>query len=397
MHKVILLGSTGSIGTQTLQVIDKHSDKYEVLALSAGSNVELLYEQVRKYKPEFVGIADENSARKFENLFPCKDYKPQVFVGNKAASIIAGLDSQAIVVNGITGAIGLEPTIVALEKGSKLALANKESLVVGGSLVKQAQKLPAQIVPVDSEHSAIAQCLSGGKHNRGMCALKTDGSTEVDHIVLTASGGPFRAKTRKELENVKAEQALSHPTWNMGNVVTINSSTLMNKGLELIEAHLLFDIPPEKIVPVVHPQSIIHSMVAFKDGSIIAQASPPNMQLPIALGLSWPERLEGILPTLDFSSQMSWEFMPVDNDSFPAINVSKECILSSPTHPCVMNASNEVCVDLFLKNKIKFLDIVDTVIKVLDSYNPVLNIDLKSLQNVDIWARNKTKQILGVE
>lgn len=396
MRKVILLGSTGSIGTQTLEVVEQYKNKYEVLALSAGSNIELLYAQTITFKPEFVGIADEKAAEKFKNLFTGTDYKPQIFSGKNAATIIAGLDSQAIVVNGITGAIGLRPTIVALENGSRLALANKESLVIGGALVKQSQKIPGQIVPVDSEHSAIAQCLMGGKHNKGMCALQVDGTSEVDHIILTASGGPFRGYDRVQLEKVTAKDALKHPTWNMGNVVTINSSTLMNKGLELIEAHLLFDIAPEKIHPVVHPQSIIHSMVAFKDGSILAQASPPNMKLPIVLGLSWPERLENILPTVDFSLTQSWDFMPVDNEAFPALELAKQSINASNTHPCVMNASNEICVELFLNNKIGFLDIIDTVTKVLDSYSPISNVNIDSLEQVDSWAREKTKEILGV-
>lgn len=393
---IILLGSTGSVGTQTLQVIRNNLDKYCVLALSAGSNIKLLYEQIIEFKPKFVAIANAECGLKLKNSLESLNNPPEIFIGKDASTKIAMLDSNATVVNAITGSVGLKPTIVALENGSRLALANKESLVIGGKIVKNSQKYPAQVVPVDSEHSAISQCLNSGKHNKGMCAYKVDGTTDVEHIILTASGGPFRGYSLDRLKKVSAKDALKHPTWSMGNFVTINSATLMNKGLEVIEAHLLFDIDIRNIKPVVHPQSIVHSMVSFKDGSTIAQASIPDMKIPIALGLSAPQRLNKVLPQIDFTIPQKWEFLPVDNETFPAINVAKQAVANSDTHACVMNASNEVCVQAFLDNKIAFLDIVSTVIKVLNEYNPITCVDYEQLIRIDSWARNKTKQILGI-
>ena len=289
--QVVLLGSTGSIGTQALEVIDQHHEEFEVVALSAGGHsLELLAEQCVRYRPRVVGIHD-GDARRLESLIAsASGVIPEILVGPDASTQIAGSFSQAVVLNGITGGVGLGPTLAALEAGSTLALANKESLVVGGPLVRRAMKRDGQIVPVDSEHSAIAQCLASGVHEKGLTAQRVTGKSELAQLVLTASGGPFRGKKRADLAEVTPQQALAHPTWNMGPVVTINSSTLVNKGLELIEAHLLFDVPASDIVPVVHPQSIVHSMVTWKDGATIAQASPPDMKLPIALGLTSKNR-----------------------------------------------------------------------------------------------------------
>lgn len=405
MQTVIILGSTGSIGTQTLEVISRHTDKFQVLALSAGSNAHLLAEQALTHRVKFLALADETKGDILVQLIEKLaqesgvKYQPEaIFLGQTAAEKLAGLDSSATVVNGITGAIGLVPTLCALENGSKLALANKESLVVGADLVRRAQKYPAQVVPVDSEHSAIAQALLAGKHNKGMCAKIVDGTTEVDKIILTASGGPFRNYDRQQLQQVTAKDALKHPTWNMGAVVTINSSTLMNKALELIEAHVLFDVAAKDIQPVVHPQSVVHSMVAYKDGSVIAQASYPNMILPIALGLSTtdtiPNRLDNIVDIYDFSKACSWDFEPVNTELFPAIEVAKSALQASSTHPCVMNAANEVCVDKFLSGKISYLDIVDTVIKVLNEYQGVDEVDLEKLKQIDSWARLKANELI---
>lgn len=329
MRDVIILGSTGSIGTQTLDVIARHRDQFQVRALGAGGNqLELLAQQVALFEPDVVGIATEAKLTEFSQLWSQRysdRTMPHLVGGSQAMVELARLGSgfsisdSDVVVNGITGSVGLLPTLAALHSGATLALANKESLVVGGALIADAMSWPGQIVPVDSEHSAIAQALRSGRHHKGLTSPIVDGSSEVSRIILTASGGPFRGMSRSELSDVTAEQALNHPTWSMGPVVTINSSTLMNKGLELIEAAYLFDVEPENIVPVVHPQSIIHSMVEFRDGSTIAQASPPDMCLPIALGLSWPQRLPNIATPNAWDQPVAWRFEPLDHEVFPRL------------------------------------------------------------------------------
>ncbi|MFM1818582.1 MAG: hypothetical protein RIS61_180, partial [Actinomycetota bacterium] len=279
---------------------------------------------------------------------------PKLLIGPDAASQLAAMSCD-VVLNGITGAVGLGPTVAALNAGTTLALANKESLVIGGKAVTKLAK-PGQIVPVDSEHSALAQALLAGT------------KAEVKKLILTASGGPFRGYTKEQLELVTVEQALSHPTWAMGPVVTVNSSTMMNKGLEIIEAHLLFDIPMEQIEVVVHPQSVVHSMVEFVDGSTIAQASPPDMHLPIALGLSWPDRLPNSSTPCDWSTSTSWTFEPVNNEVFPAVNLAKKVGSKAGTAPAVMNAANEVAVDAFLGGSLKYSQIVPTVSQIVESH-----------------------------
>jgi 1-deoxy-D-xylulose-5-phosphate reductoisomerase len=279
---------------------------------------------------------------------------PKLFIGPDAASQLAAIECD-VVVNGITGAVGLQPTVAALKAGTTLALANKESLVIGGVAVTSLAK-PGQIVPVDSEHSALAQCLRSGS------------AAEVRKLILTASGGPFRGRTRDELADVTVEQALAHPTWAMGPVVTINSSTMMNKGLEIIEAHLLFDIPMDRIEVVVHPQSIVHSMVEFVDGSTIAQVSPPDMHLPIALGLTWPERLPDSTTAVDWQQASTWTFEPVDEEVFPAVALARRVGTLAGTAPAVMNAANEVAVDEFLLNRLGYLEIVQLVTQVVDEH-----------------------------
>ncbi|MCL2595881.1 MAG: 1-deoxy-D-xylulose-5-phosphate reductoisomerase, partial [Promicromonosporaceae bacterium] len=269
--------------------------------------------------------------------------------------------------------------------GSTLALANKESLVVGGALVRTAQQRLDQIVPVDSEHSALAQCLRAGQR------------PEVRRLILTASGGPFRGRTRAKLADVTPELALDHPTWAMGPVVTVNSATLMNKGLELIEAHLLFDVPVADIVVVVHPQSVVHSMVEFVDGSTITQASPPDMRLPIALGLSWPERLNPVTPPCDWRLPTAWTFEPLDEAVFPAVRLAREAATTSATHPAVYNAANEECVAAFLAGRIGFLGIVDTVERVLAEHEgtPAAAVTLPVIEDAELWARTRTQQLLS--
>jgi len=386
--QVVLLGSTGSIGTQALEVIDQHHEEFEVVALSAGGrSLELLAEQCVRYRPRVVGIHD-GDARRLESLIASASGEiPEILVGSDASTQIAGSFPQAVVLNGITGGVGLGPTLAALEAGSTLALANKESLVVGGPLVRRAMKRDGQIVPVDSEHSAIAQCLASGVHEKGLTAQRVTGKSELAQLVLTASGGPFRGKKRADLAEVTPQQALAHPTWNMGPVVTINSSTLVNKGLELIEAHLLFDVPASDIVPVVHPQSIIHSMVTWKDGATIAQASPPDMKLPIALGLTWPKRLPDIEKPVDFLQRQEWTFEPVDSQTFPAINLARAAVSESPTHPAVYNAANEVFVDAFLRGQLAYLSIVDLLEEVLAEHQGIDEPTLDDILGAQEWAK----------
>ena len=298
---------------------------------------------------------------------------PKILAGPEAATELARWPCD-VVLNGITGSIGLGPTLAALEEGRILALANKESLVAGGPLVKAAAA-PGQIVPVDSEHSALAQCLRGGS------------AEEVRRLVLTASGGPFRGRTRAELHDVTVQQALAHPTWDMGPVVTINSATLVNKGLELIEAHLLFDIPMDRVDVVVHPQSVVHSMVEFADGSTLAQASPPDMRLPIALGLGWPDRVPGAAAGCDWTTASTWEFLPLDDEAFPAVRLARAAGTAGGTAPAVYNAANEVAVAAFVEGRLPFTGIVDTLARVLDEHEVRNLTTVADVVGAETWAR----------
>lgn len=379
-----------------MDVICQHRDRYTVRALSAGGgNVELLAAQALKFNVETVAIAEPEKEHAFrealKNLAAEGGEEKQaqaegidVLAGPDASSLVAAMGAD-VVLNGITGSIGLKATLAALNAGSTLALANKESLVTGGPLVKRAIQHPGQIVPVDSEHSAMAQAMRSGKRE------------EVRRLILTASGGPFRGKTRRELHDVTAEAALKHPTWAMGPVVTVNSATLMNKALELIEAHLLFDMPVEDIEVVVHPQSIVHSMVEFHDGSTIVQASPPDMRLPIALGLSWPDRLDPVSTPCDWTTASQWSFEPVDHDTFPALNLAKQALAAGPLHPAVLNAANEEAVQEFLAGNIRFLEIVATVEKVLERYTgESSDVNITEVERVEAWARATAHTVMGV-
>lgn len=358
MRDVIVLGSTGSIGTQALDVIRDNPDRFRVVGLAAGRNRELAEVQAAEF-----GVTD------------------LVFGAEDAAALVRGTRAD-VVLNGITGAAGLLPTLATLATNATLALANKESLIVGGALVTGAAA-PGQIVPVDSEHSAIAQSLLAGRN------------TEVAKLVLTASGGPFRGFTRDQLATVTPEQASKHPTWNMGSVITTNSSTLVNKGLEVIEAHLLFDVPFDRIEVTVHPQSVIHSMVEFVDGSTIAQASPPDMHLPIALGLDWPNRIPGATTPVDWSKAHEWTFAPLDEDVFPAVKLARQVGEKGSTFPAVYNAANEVSVDAFNAGAIAFLDIVSTIERVVGEHTSPSVVDLESVLEADAWARAKAKNFLS--
>lgn len=400
MSAVYLLGATGSIGTQALDVCRDQGLRIAALA-AGGANLELLAQQAAEFQPDVVAIADaarENELR--ERLAAAgagRDFAmPEILVGPDApAATAARANARDTVLNGITGAIGLDSTLAALATGARLALANKESLVVGGALVTRAMARPGQIVPVDSEHSAMFQALAAGRHRRGLCTETVDGTTDVARLVLTASGGPFRGKTRADLDGVTAEQALAHPTWAMGPVVTVNSSTLMNKGLELIEAQLLFDIDAADIDVVVHPQSIVHSMVTYRDGSTIAQASPPDMRLPIALALTWPQRAYPA-PACTWEQATTWTFEPVDTATFPATELARAAVAASPTHPAVFNAANEVCVEAFLAGNIPYLAIVDTVSDVLaaHTWDKARTPSRTDLSEVDTWARTSAKERL---
>ena len=352
MRRVIILGSTGSIGTQALEVIEANPDRFEVVGLAAGKNAELLAEQAAKFA-----------------------VKHAVQGAEAATKLVEDLDAD-VVINGITGSIGLAPTLATLKSGKTLALANKESLIVGGRLVTDAAK-PGQIVPVDSEHSALAQCLLGGT------------SQEVRKLILTASGGPFRGWSREQLQDVTPAQALAHPTWVMGKVVTTNSATMVNKGLELIEAHLLFDIPFDRIEVTVHPQSVVHSMVEFVDGSVLAQCSPPDMRLPIALGMSWPERVPNVAKACDWTKAATWSFEPLNESVFGAVRLARQVGAAGLTYPAVYNAANEQAVEAFHAGWIGFNQIVDLVQRVVDAHEPESELSLEGVLRAEVWARDR--------
>ncbi|MDN5744434.1 MAG: 1-deoxy-D-xylulose-5-phosphate reductoisomerase [Nocardioidaceae bacterium] len=352
MKDVVILGSTGSIGTQALDLVRANPDRFRVVGLTAGGgNRDLFEQQVAEFAPAIQGLGEEASVEAAQH--PCD-----------------------VVLNGITGAVGLRPTLAALDAGTTLALANKESLVMGGPLVLEKAK-PGQIVPVDSEHSALAQCLRAGT------------AEEVRRLVLTASGGPFRGRSRAELTEVTPQEAGNHPTWDMGPVITINSATLVNKGLEVIEAHLLFGVPFDRIEVVVHPTSVVHSMVEFIDGTTLVQASPPTMMIPIALGLTWPDRVRDAAPAVDWSQPETWEFAPLDNEAFPAVELAREAGLRGGTVPAVYNAANEVAVEAFRAGRLNFLGIVDVVAGVVARHDVGSQgqISLDDVLAADAWAR----------
>lgn len=359
MRRVIILGSTGSIGTQAIDIVVANPDRFQVVGLGAGSDRDTLAQQGAS-----LGLAPEDC----------------VLGAEAAVELIRRVDAD-VVVNGITGSVGLLPTLATLDAGMTLALANKESLIVGGELVTAAAS-PGQIVPVDSEHSAIAQALQAGHR------------TDVAKLILTASGGPFRGKTRGELTHVTPAEALAHPTWTMGQVVTTNSATLVNKGLEVIEAHLLFGIDYDQIEVTVHPQSIIHSMVEFVDGSTIAQCSPPDMRLPIALGMDWPQRVPGAIAAIDWTQSHQWTFEPLDNEAFPSVELAKHVGRLGATFPAVFNAANEQAVAAFHRNDLAFTDIVDVVGDVVERHHPA-EMSVSGVLEAERWARSEADRLIG--
>ncbi|WP_062992840.1 1-deoxy-D-xylulose-5-phosphate reductoisomerase [Nocardia anaemiae] len=372
--RVLLLGSTGSIGTQALEVIAANPDKFEVVGLAArGGNTELLAAQMAATRTRNVAVADPAAGTRLDLALS----------GPGAVTELVRRTEADVVLNALVGSLGLEPTLATLQSGTRLALANKESLVAGGSLVTRAAA-PGQIVPVDSEHSALAQCLRGGR------------AEEVDRLVLTASGGPFRGWTTEMLESVNPSEAKAHPTWSMGLMNTLNSASLVNKGLELIETHLLFGVPYDRIDVTVHPQSIVHSMVTFKDGSTLAQASPPDMKLPIALALGWPDRVPGAAAACDFSTASTWEFEPVDNAVFPAVELARQAGTAGGSVTAVYNAANEIAVQAFLDGIIRFPDIVRTVARAVEAADR-WRAEPETLQDVlaaDTWARDYARTLV---
>jgi 1-deoxy-D-xylulose-5-phosphate reductoisomerase len=383
---VVILGSTGSVGTQAVDVVLRNPDRFRVVAVSAaGGRVALLAEQAHLLGVHTVAVADEAAVGPLREalgaLYGTKPL-PEILAGPQAAGQAATLECHSVL-NGITGSIGLRPTLAALEAGRVLILANKESLIVGGPLVKALAR-PGQIVPVDSEHSALFQAMLGGSR------------AEVRKLIVTASGGPFRGRTRAELAGVTPAEALAHPTWDMGPVITVNSATLVNKGLEVIEAHLLYDIPFDRIEVVVHPQSYIHSMVEFTDGSTIAQASPPDMRMPIALGLGWPERVPDAAPAFDWSKAASWEFFPLDDDAFPSVALARHVGSLGGTAPAVFNAANEECVDAFLAGRLPFTGIVDTVARVVEEHGTPqagTRLTVENVLEAETWARARAGEL----
>jgi len=388
---VVLLGSTGSIGTQAADIIRRNPDRFRVVGLAAGGgNPALLARQALEFGAEVVAVASDARVEELRQALHAgaaaqggARQLPKILAGPDAVAEAAAWPCD-VVLNGVTGAVGLAATLAAIDAGHVLALANKESLIMGGPLVA-GRAAPGQIVPVDSEHSALAQCLRGGR------------AEEVRRLVVTASGGPFLHRRRDELGDVTPEQALAHPTWNMGPVITVNSATLVNKGLELIEAHLLFGVGFDAIEVVVHRQSVVHSMVEFADGSTIAQASPPDMRIAIALGLAWPDRVPGAASPVDWTKAHTWTFEPLDESAFPAVALARAAGTAGGTAPAVYNAANEVCVEAFLAGQLRFTGITDTVAQVISEHDGsgTETVTLQDVLAADRWARDRARELTG--
>ncbi|QUH26319.1 1-deoxy-D-xylulose-5-phosphate reductoisomerase [Serpentinicella alkaliphila] len=371
--RISILGSTGSIGTQTLDVIREHRDRFEVVALGAMQNIDELEKQIDEFKPKFVAVYDKNKADILKNRISSKT---KIISSIEGLIEIASLNDIDLVLNSVVGSIGLLPTLHAIKARKNIALANKETLVVGGELItKELERYNVNIIPVDSEHSAIFQCLQGEKREA------------ISKLILTASGGPFNNWELENLKDVTYKEALKHPNWSMGKKISIDSATLMNKGLEVIEAKWLFDIDVDKIEVVIHPQSIIHSMVEFKDTSVIAQLGLPDMRLPIQYALTYPKRLEMKSPGLNFMKYNSLTFNEPDYNKFPCLRLAYDAMKIGGTMPCVLNAANEVLVNLFLEQKIKFFDIPYYIEKIMDIHEPSNYNSYEELLEVDIWAR----------
>lgn len=382
MKRIAILGSTGSIGRQALEVIKLHPDEFSVEILTAQCNAELLVEQAVKFKPDCVIIGDENKYDFVKKSLQTSDIK--IYAGRKSIIDIVEMDSIDVVLTALVGYAGLEPTINAIRHGKHIALANKETLVVAGELItKMAQQQKVFIAPVDSEHSAIFQCLAGEFMN------------PIEKIYLTASGGPFRGRTIEELRKVKKEEALNHPNWNMGSKITIDSATLMNKGLEMIEAKWLFNLTPEQIKVVVHPQSIIHSIVQFEDGSMKAQMGLPDMKIPIQYALSYPKRLKSDFPRFNFADYPSLTFEKADTKTFRNLALAEEAMNRGGNSPCILNAANEIAVEAFLKERISFLGISEIIEKCLEKVSFTKDPALEDYFKTDETTRQLAKELVN--
>ena len=381
MKRISILGSTGSIGTQCLDVISGNRDRFSVAALSCSKSIELLCRQIEEFSPAAVCVAEEADAAELSKKYSGIEF----FHGDEGLRAIAAMEDCDMVVNSLMGMRGLEPTMAAIEAGKDIAFANKETLVVGGQLVMDAVKRRGvKLLPVDSEHSAVFQCIQGSAGN------------EIRRLILTASGGPFRGYSEEQLKSVTLEQALAHPNWSMGKKITVDSATMMNKGLEVIEAKWLFDIPAEKIQIVVHPQSILHSAVEYCDGSVIGQMGLPDMRVPIAYALSYPERMEmtSSMKSLDFFSlKDGMTFYPADAEVFRTIGLAYEACRIGGSYPVALNGANEVLVDMFLKGKIRFTDIQDTLVKVMEEHRPVQDLDIEGILEEDSRIREKMRNM----
>lgn len=381
MKKISILGSTGSIGSQALAIIEEHEDKFQVAALSCATQIDLLCAQIERFRPQAVCVAEEADARRLSAQYP----GIEIFCGAEGLQAIASMESCDMVLNALMGMRGLAPTLAAICAGKDIAFANKETLVAGGALVMDAaRKAGVKLLPVDSEHSAIFQCLQGRAGN------------EVKRIILTASGGPFRGYRLEQLEKVTLEQALKHPNWSMGKKITIDSATMMNKGLEVIEAKWLFDVPVDQIQVVVHPQSILHSAVEYRDGSVIGQMGNPDMKVPIAYAFSYPKRLdmEGITESLDFFGiQGGMTFYPADRAVFKTIGLAYEACELGGSYPVVLNGANEVLAELFLQGKIRFIDIQNTLVRIMEEHRPVYDLDLAGILEEDRRIREKVRNM----
>ncbi len=383
MRKLAVLGSTGSIGVTTLAVAERFPEQFQVVALAAGRNVAKLVEQVRRFQPDLVSLATEDDARALKDQLP--QFGGTVLCGTEGLLATATHPEADMLMAALVGAVGLPPTLAGIRAGKTIALANKEALVIAGELMtREAKRAGVSLLPVDSEHNAIFQALQGQTRER------------VKRILLTASGGPFRQRPTAELAEVSVEEALQHPTWKMGNKITIDSATLMNKGLEVIEARWLFDLPPEQVSVIVHPQSIVHSMVEYVDGSVLAQLGIPDMAVPISYILAYPDRLPlKHLPSLDLTAVAQLEFFAPDFDKFPCLGLAYAALQQGGTCPAVLNAANEVTVEHFLNGQLRFPDIAALNERVLDAHTPVPVNDLDSLLEADSWARSQARQLIA--
>ena len=383
MRKLAVLGSTGSIGVTTLAVAEQFPEQFQVVALAAGRNVAKLAEQVRRFQPDLVSLATEDDARALKDQLP--QFGGTVLCGAEGLLATATHPEADMLMAALVGAVGLPPTLAGIQAGKTIALANKEALVIAGELMtREAKRSGVSLLPVDSEHNAIFQALQGHTRER------------VKRILLTASGGPFRQRPTAELADVSVEEALQHPTWKMGNKITIDSATLMNKGLEVIEARWLFDLPPEQVSVIVHPQSIVHSMVEYVDGSVLAQLGIPDMAVPISYILAYPDRLPlKHLPSLDLTAVAQLEFFAPDFDKFPCLGLAYAALRQGGTCPAVLNAANEVTVEHFLNGQLRFPDIAALNERVLDAHTPAPVTDLDSLLEADSWARAQARQLIA--